>query len=248
MKIHIHPDYIELKEFLRDIPQESYRIHKVFCDQRNIVEKVTINGKAFVVKKYKKPTVFNQVVYTWFRKSKAKRAFEYAEKLLEAGVETAFPAAYIEIKKYGFFHTGYFISEYLPYPLLEDISLLDEEEKRQLKNDFLLFMVHLHQKKIVHKDFNPGNIFYHKVSGIYRFAFVDINRMSFGKNNMELCIRGFHQMNLELNQLFDFVDQYARMRHFNTLDCLLSVLKYRKRVLTRDRIKKAFRKKQTHGE
>ena len=41
-----------------------------------------------LIKKYKRPALINCLIYTWFRKSKAQRAFEYAELFLQRGIES----------------------------------------------------------------------------------------------------------------------------------------------------------------
>ena len=146
MKVHIHPHYAAYESYIRAIPSEEYEREEVYCNRRNTVERVRFGDKDFVIKKYKRPALINCLIYTWFRKSKAQRAFEYAELFLQRGIETAPPVAYIEIKKNGFFHTGYFISEYLPYPLVTDMfgTEMEEEEKKRLRHDLVDFTLHFH--------------------------------------------------------------------------------------------------------
>ena len=103
MKVHIHPHYAAYESYIRAIPSEEYEREEVYCNRRNTVERVRFGDKDFVIKKYKRPALINCLIYTWFRKSKAQRAFEYAELFLQRGIETAPPVAYIEIKKNGFF-------------------------------------------------------------------------------------------------------------------------------------------------
>ena len=161
MKVHIHPHYAAYESYIRAIPSEEYEREEVYCNRRNTVERVRFGDKDFVIKKYKRPALINCLIYTWFRKSKAQRAFEYAELFLQRGIETAPPVAYIEIKKNGFFHTGYFISEYLPYPLVTDMfgTEMEEEEKKRLRHDLVDFTLQLHLNKVLPLDYNPKNIF-----------------------------------------------------------------------------------------
>ena len=113
MKITIHHNYEYLLGDIKDIIEGNYVAKKVFCHNRNVVEMVNLQGSPFVVKRYKEPNWLNRVVYTWLRKSKARRAYEYALRLLDEGVETPAPVAYIEIKRgrlfsVGIFHLGIF--------------------------------------------------------------------------------------------------------------------------------------------
>jgi len=242
MKIQIHPDYTEYTEFLQHIPHDNYAVEKVFCNHRNTVEKVTYNKEAFVIKKFKTPLLINRIIYTWFRKSKARRSYEYAEELQKKGVDTARPIAYIEEKKNGLFHTGYFISQYLPYPLLPETELLNEEEILQLKDDFLHFTVHLHQSKIIHKDYNPRNILYHKVGDTYRFALLDINRLKFDSSNLRLCMQAINQLMMDWEDLLSFTVKYTQVRNLDTTRCLLILLNNRKYIERRNRRKKLLKK------
>lgn len=238
MKVHIHPNYICYEQFIKRIPEEGYTTEEVFCDVRNTVAKIGIDGQMYVIKKYKVPTYFNRIVYTWFRKSKARRSFEYADRLLALNIETAPPVAYIEIKKGLFFHTGYFVSAFLNYPVLPRAKEIEtEEERRILERQFIEFTAHLHNIKVIHKDYNPNNIFYHKENGKYHFALIDINRMDFGKDNLKLWMQAVNQLHLNAVESVDFVEQYAAIRQLDTLECLIALFNNKKARRRRDRMK-----------
>lgn len=242
MKLHIHQNYITYTEFLQNIPQSNYETSQVFCNRRNIVEKVKIDDKVFVIKKFKKPHIINRFAYTFLRKSKARRAFEYAGKLLEKDIDTAFPVAYIEVKRGGLFHTGYFISEFLDYPLLPEAKQLDEKEAEQLKSDLLNFTVDLHNKKIIHKDYNPTNILFHKEGENYKFALIDINRLEFNSTNLTLCMQAINQLLLGLDETSDFTIKYAQLRNLNSTQCLHTLKKNRKYLEARELRKKSLKR------
>ena len=74
IKFRINQDFADFSDFIRKIPQDDYPVEKVFCCNRNTVVLTTAGDRSFVVKKYKRPTLFNCFMYTCFRKSKAKRA------------------------------------------------------------------------------------------------------------------------------------------------------------------------------
>ena len=96
MKISISPQYEHLRGDILKVVTGDYIASKVYCHKRNVVEKVCMQGKDYVVKTYKRPNFFNRLAYTYLRKSKAKRAFLNALHLLELGIETPAPVAYIE--------------------------------------------------------------------------------------------------------------------------------------------------------
>lgn len=255
MKVLIHPDYIHLKENIECIPSGNYMTDRVFCDNRNKVELVTLKGESYVIKKFKKPNWFNRFVYTYFRKSKARRAYEHAGTLLNVGIETPKPVAYIEIRKYGLFDTGYFISEYIAFPLLNEVVNLSPEQQQAVKKDFLFFTAHLHQRKIIHKDYNAGNIMFYKgADDNYRFVLIDINRLAVGKNSLHLCMQAFNQLGVQLDQMFTIISQYADIRKCDVVNSLIVLLMNYKHRSRRQRYKRTwkylkyrFRKYLRHG-
>ena len=178
-KIVLSPTYAYLQQEIRKIPAGDYRILETYCDRRNTVRKIELTGgRIFVLKQYKRPTRLNQFAYTLFRKSKARRAYEYALRLQQLGFETAAPVAYLEISRHGLFHTGYFLSEFIAHPLLSTLQEGDEESRKILE-DFAAFIVEMHEKGVFNLDMNPGNVFFYKSGEKYRFALIDINRIRF---------------------------------------------------------------------
>lgn len=229
-RVHIHSDYRMYKGFVEAVPEGNYKREKTFCNQRNTVEWTKWGNRDVVIKRYKRPTWANCLAYSWMRKTKARRAYEYAEELLKRGFETARPIAYIEISTWGIFHTGYFISELLPYPLMKDIAQMNlpEEEKELIANDFIHYTARLHEEGILPKDYNMGNIFFHKEGTHYHFALIDINRLRIGcsPNEKESALF-FEQMGVSISQAIHSIEKYASLRGFNTDRCIFFILLHR---------------------
>ncbi|MDR3142591.1 MAG: hypothetical protein LBU37_12840 [Tannerellaceae bacterium] len=242
MKIHIHPEFTSYGQFIKSIPEGNYTPAEVYCNLRNTVAKVEVGNRTFVIKKYKIPTLFNRLVYTWIRKSKARRSFEYAGRLLSCGIETAPPVAYIEDRKGGLFNIGYFVSEYLPYPVLPKSIELEEEERKLLQQQFIEFTARLHEAKIIHKDYNQNNIFYYKTDGRYHFALVDINRMDFGKDNLTLWMQAVNQLRMGVGESVEFVEKYAEIRNLDVIKCLIVLFKNRRDRHRKEKMKLIFKK------
>lgn len=235
IQIHLHPDFWMYRSYVEAIPKGMYVRERTFCNQRNIVEYVKWGKRDIVVKQYKRPTWVNCLIYSCLRKTKAQRAYEYAEELLKRGFDTARPIAYIKMKKWGIFHTGYFISELLPYPLMKDIPQMNlpKEEKELIATDFIRYTVRLHEAGIMPKDYNSGNIFFHKEGTHYQFALIDINRLHIGKTPTEKeSARFFEQMGVSITQAIGAIDQYATLRGFDTDRCIFFILlhKFRKHI------------------
>ena len=232
MRIHIHPDYEFLRPEIKQIVSGRYSVDKVFCNKRNVVEKITIADKKFVLKRYKRPTIANCVIYTLFRKSKARRAYEYALRLLKNGVNTPFPVAYIEEKRYGFFHTGYLLTEYMNLPTLAQIKVeeLPFEQLHRLEHDLISFTIQLQEKRILPLDYNPSNIFYSydDAEGCFSFALTDINRMRFGRIPWSRdAMRSFEQFGITTDKLYHFLLGYAIERNVDIDLCMYEFLRFR---------------------
>ena len=63
---------------------------------RNTVKYFEVDGLKFNFKSFKQHNFINRHVYKFYRKSKARRSFEYANLLLSKNFYTPNPVAYIE--------------------------------------------------------------------------------------------------------------------------------------------------------
>ena len=201
-------------------------------------------GKEYVIKIYKRPNLCNRIAYTYFRKSKAERAYRHALQLQELGIGTPTPVAYAIKKKKGLFSTGYFISEYLPYNLMHDAySNLSDCEKENLTKEFMDFTIDMHSKKVLPLDFNSSNIFYHyePEEKRYRFALTDINRMRFGKRiSVNEAMHSFEQLGVPAENVYKLALLYSRQRKGADVEYTMFIFLYNR---MKQRIKRAFKKK-----
>lgn len=232
VKYCIGNEYLGLTSFITRVPRHEYEADRVFCNHRNTVERVNIDGRYYVVKRFKRPTWANCFVYTFFRKNKACRAYNHALILESKGINTPRPVAYLTRKRYGLFHTGWFISEYKPYPSLKAAvnSTASPEQKDFLLKEFVEFTCKLHQKGIRHKDYNPGNILVHFPEGSDRpeFTLIDINRMSIGrKPGIRDSVTAFMQNTLRLKEdIMPLVRYYSKLRHLPFILCRHACYRY----------------------
>lgn len=252
MKIHIHPSYPHVADAIKGIVCDEYKYDKVYCNRRNFVAKLTIEGKEYVVKKFKRPIFLNRIVYTYFRKTKARRAYENAVRLLEAGVDTPFPVAYVEHYTAGLFHSGYLLTEYLAAPTLENLLIKDIEshspELELIEDDLIQFTITMNKKGVLPRDYNGGNIFYSydDESGHYKFALTDVNRVTFNsKPSTKTVIRLFEQMGVSENSLCRFMTKLASIQNDSARECMYEFLRVRVKKDRRKsfikRLKKLFR-------
>ena len=212
MNIVFHDTYKNLKNDI-DLLIESYDEKGVqLKDERNKLKIFSINDLKLNIKSFKVPNLFNQIIYRFFRKSKAQRSFEYANKLLSLGVGTPSPIAYYENKTAFLFKESYYVSEQLEYDftyreLTTDFEYPDYEK---ILRDFTRFTYELHEKNIQFLDHSPGNTLIIKRNKGYDFYLVDLNRMKFGPLDFETRIKNFARLT-EHKFMIEFMsDEYAK--------------------------------------
>ncbi|MDR2039488.1 MAG: lipopolysaccharide kinase InaA family protein [Bacteroidales bacterium] len=216
MKLFVSSGYAHLEEFINKIPLSDYHRDKVICKTRNTVEKVTApDGTQLVVKRYKRPTIANQFVYTFLRWSKPKRSYKFACRLAEQGIETAEPIAYIEIFKYGIFHTGYYITRFVTDQLMSDIDNFSLSEREVILHEFAQYTAYIHSKGIKHGDYNMGNVFFRREGDHYHFSLIDINRMQFRRRlSRRTCGKEIKSLSTR-RDIVTVAERYALIRNWN---------------------------------
>ena len=186
-----------------------------------------VDGYNIVVKQYKKPHIINRIAYTFFRPSKAKRSYEYALKLLELGVETPAPIAYIEEFKYGLLTHGYLFSIYeKDYSIIRDLMDGIEVDDELLKA-LALYIANLHQNGVLHLDISPGNLLYRKVENQVYFTAIDINRMQFPSViSNEMRYKNFNRLSNHPDVLTKIAKFYAAATNLNEQESIEKIKKY----------------------
>ena len=71
---------------------------------RNTIKKINIENLVINIKRFKSPNILNKIIYTFFRSSKAKRSYNYAEKLIDNGIMSPQPIGFYDIFKFGLIH------------------------------------------------------------------------------------------------------------------------------------------------
>lgn len=163
---------------------------------RNHIKKIDIQGNAFNIKKFKKPNFFQSLVYKFIRRSKARRSYEYANKLLENNINTPFPAAYYETFNVGL-KESYYISEQVDYDL-EFRTLIHQpwfKDREEILKQFARFTFLLHENDINFLDHSPGNTLINvKEDGSYDFQLIDLNRMRFETMSFDRRMYNFRRL------------------------------------------------------
>jgi len=211
MKINPHyKNSQELLDFIKKLPNIFDKEGETLYDERNIIKCFRIRAERIVVKRYKCPNFIQQFIYSFFRKSKAERAFSNGMQLKEAGISTPEPIAYFEDWKTGLFKYGYYLSGYDNSPAIRGELIEKEDFNETMAEDFAFFAAELHNKGILHHDLNSTNVLYQasESNGHYTFSVIDINRMTFKKNKLTLfeCLDNLTRFTGRMD-LFEFVLQ-----------------------------------------
>ncbi|WP_163630493.1 lipopolysaccharide kinase InaA family protein [Paludibacter sp. 221] len=216
MKIVINPKYKNLEPFVNSIPDTFTSAGETIYKARNELKTYSIQGMEVVVKSFKIPIVLNRIVYALFRPSKAKRSYEYAFKLLEKGVATPEPIAYIEEKRGGLLKRSYYVSVYEKEA--EHIRLYMSGEKKDEKfiGELAKFIAGFHAKGIFHLDMSPGNILAKPNGDDFEFMLVDINRMNFREHISEKeRYSSFRRLTDNFEVIKPLAEEYAACANMN---------------------------------
>lgn len=214
MKHLINPDFLYLESFLQNIADNFSTVGKHFGDgARNKIRLVEKDGLVINTKSFKIPNLINTIVYRYFRKSKAKRSFEYANYLIENNVGTPQPIAYFENYSVLGLRDSYYMSEHLVTPLTfrELVTQPDYPDHDAILRQFTRFSFNLHEKGIEFVDHSPGNTLIQKDSDRqYSFYLVDLNRMNFHDTmSFELRMKNLSRLTPKREMIQVMSNEYA---------------------------------------
>jgi hypothetical protein len=195
--------------------------------QRNVIKLFDLNDKVVNIKSFKIPNLINKIAYKYFRKSKARRSFEYATILLEKGIGTPLPIAYLENYNWLGLRDSYYASEHLITELTfrELVEIPDYPDHENILRQFTRFSFGLHEKGIEFLDHSPGNTLIKKnADGNYSFFLVDLNRMEFHNSmSFEMRMKNLCRLTPVKEMVAVMSNEYAKLygeseqKIFNTL-------------------------------
>jgi len=197
MKVKFSEKYIPNKEDILSFIKNFDSNGKVLGKQsRNTIKLFKIDGSTLNIKSFKIPNLINQVVYRFFRKSKAERSYEHAQLLLKNNIGTPKPIAYIENPKTLLFKRSFYVCEHLEADLTyrELVRDANYPDRKNILEKFAKFTFKLHENGILFKDHSPGNTLIKKNGEDYDFFLVDLNRMEFKKLSFEERIKNFSRL------------------------------------------------------
>lgn len=218
MKTVVSPRYTETETFIKSLPTLVDKGEgEVVYNGRNKVVRFCHNQKSFVVKRYKQANVIQQIAYTFFRKSKAARAYLFAYEFQRRGIDTPTPVAYMEKRSHGLFSTGYFVSSEAEGTetslLLRDV----EDYPCDLAQAVAQQVVLMHSRGILHGDLNLSNFLCKKSDDGYHFTMIDTNRSHFcdGFPSEASCLKNMVRLTHRRDLYEDLIRRYAILREWD---------------------------------
>ena len=237
-KTFINSEDERLRDFIQRLPEIFDRSGDVVYEgRRNILKKFTVDGQVVNVKRYRIPRWVNRIFYSYFCKTKAKRAYYYPLEIIRRGFESPHPIAYIEEYRHTLLCRSYFVCQHCTYTHeMREVSEEPLERSRELLIEFTHYTARLHKAGIMHKDYSPGNILYEKIDGKYHFSLVDTNRMKFSSHlGKKECCASFRRLWAQTDGFKLMAQVYAADRGWDEKECETMILDSRKQFWDRYR-------------
>ena len=234
---------LEIDKFVLGFDKSGEQIK----DARNKLKLFPFQEGRVNIKSFKVPNLINQIVYRFFRKSKAQRSFEYANKLQNLGIGSPNPIAYYEFSTAFLYKRSFYVSEQLESDLTyrELIRDFDYSGHEDILRAFTRFTYELHEKGINFLDHSPGNTLIKKNAEGYEFYLVDLNRMKFGAMTFDDRMKNFARLTKFEPMVKTMSDEYAKCigksyeAVFNTM--WQSTQDFRNKIEKKKRLKKLLK-------
>ncbi len=216
MPIILHPKYKEQEKAILQLVEAFFNEGDLIVKgSRNTIKSNVLGKEKVNIKYFKKPGTLKSVIYSFFRSTKAKRSFDYANYLLEHGIPTPFPMAYIEDRNgLGLLGDSYYVSEQIDYDFTIRELIHDPlfPERNIILEQFTEFTFKMHEAKVNFLDHSPGNtLVIKKEQGKYDFYLIDLNRMQFEDLSIEARMDNFKKMWLSRTMVKVIAKKYAEL-------------------------------------
>ena len=233
------------KQFFQVIEDFDGLGEKIGKGKRNSVKAIDLGGLYINVKSFKVPHFINQLAYRWFRKSKARRSYEYANLLLSKGIGTPKPLAYFENSGFLSLKDSFYFSEQLLHDLTYRTLVLEPDypDHENILRQFTRFTYEMQEKEVYFKDHSPGNTLIVKNNGNYSFYLVDLNRMEFKHMSFEERMKNFDRLSPKKEMVAIMSDEYAKLSKLDPAKVFERMWHYTLEFQNRHERKKDFKKK-----
>jgi hypothetical protein len=216
MSAQFHPEYIKYKMQIESFIVNFSTSGKDFViGQRNSIKLFDIEGITVNIKSFKKPNLINKIAYRYFRKSKAKRSFEYATKLMEMHIGTPKPIAFYENFDVLGLKDSYYACEHLEnvFEFRAIVQNEDFKNREEIIRQFTRFTFLMHQKGVEFLDHSPGNtLIKDNIDGTFSFYLVDLNRMQFHQTiDFQTRMKNLSKITHKKDMIAIMCNEYAKL-------------------------------------
>ncbi len=216
MGINIHPKYQNQEEAILQLVKTFFGEGDLIVKgSRNIIKSNLLGNEKVNIKFFQKPGILKSIIYSFFRSTKAKRSFDYANYLLEHSISTPFPIAFIEERNiFGLLGNSFYFCEQMDYDFTIRELIHDSlfPERNIILEQFAEFTFKLHEAKVNFLDHSPGNtLIVNKGDGNYEFYLIDLNRMKFENLSIKKRMDNFKKMWLSKLMVKVVAKKYAQL-------------------------------------
>ena len=235
----IFPNGFSLEKFEKTFEAEQNIINQ----DRNVVKKIDLSNEETVIKSFKIPNSLQGFIYKFFRKSKARRSYEYSKMLNQNGIKTPEPLGFIEVYDRFRLRQSYFISRKLDFDFSLDFATEKKtKEYKTILNSFIDFTYKMHKKNFMHLDYVIWNICIKKIDAGYDFYLVDLNRLYMGPVNAKAGIENLSRISKDPEIIKILANEYAKKTYISKLNSQKYLIKSIKRDLRKLKLKSFIKK------
>ena len=182
---------------------------------RNIIKSNFLAEEKVNIKFFQKPGFLKSIIYSFFRSTKAKRSYDYANYLIANTIQTPLPIAYLEERNvFGLLGDSFYISQQIDYDftIRELIHNPLFPNRDSILEQFTEFTFKMHEANVNFLDHSPGNtLIVNKGNNLYAFYLIDLNRMKFEKLSIEDRMDNFKKMWLSRSMIKVVAKRYAEL-------------------------------------
>ena len=192
-----------------DLPTCQTRGDVIYA-ARNTIFRLVDDGQPLAVKYFAKSGILKRIIYTFLRKSKARRSFENSQRLLQLGIGTPQPVGYREVYRGGLIAESFYVCRHIDN--CRDLRWWEDGDDSDVTLPLLAqLMARMHRAGVLHRDFSPGNIVYDQN---HNFYLLDVNRMRFDGGSPAQLLGNFRCINDSEAETFRLARLYAPLSPF----------------------------------
>ncbi|UQB67973.1 lipopolysaccharide kinase InaA family protein [Epilithonimonas zeae] len=211
---------------------------------RNVVKFFIVNDLKFNFKSFKQHNIINRHVYKYYRKSKSRRSYEYAQMLLDKGFFTPKPVAFIENHDWIGVTSSYYVSEQLEdvFTLSDVLHNDDFIDRNKIIKAYTNLIFQLHENGIIFIDNASGNFLIKKTGENFQFFLVDLNRMNFYESiDIDKRLINFERLTNDLETIKIISAEYARLSGNSPEFCLKKIVDFTNKKAFKRKVKKILK-------